>query len=85
VLHCQAAGSPSPVYQWLKDGQSLSSTNTSDIAYVIASVERSDAGDYQCIASNQHGSLLSIAAPVKVACEFCSTALFTTNNSELFF
>lgn len=69
VLHCQASGSPSPVYQWMKDGWPLSATNTSDIAFVIPRIRRSDAGNYQCVASNRHGSLLSVAAQVNVACE----------------
>lgn len=57
------------MYQWLKDGRALSPTNTSDIAWVIPHIQRSDAGDYQCIASNPYGSLLSSAAQVKVACK----------------
>jgi len=69
VLRCHASGSPSPVYQWLKDGRPLSPTNTSAIAFVIQRIQRSDAGSYECIASNHHGSLLSIAAQVNVACK----------------
>ena len=78
VLHCEATGSPSPVYQWIKNGQPLSSTNTSDIALVIPRIQQSDTGDYRCIASNSHGSLLSRAARVNVACKchlLCLVAL----------
>jgi len=53
----------------MKDGQPRTPTNTSEIALVIPRIQRSDAGEYQCIASNHHGSLLSIAAQVDVACE----------------
>jgi len=74
VLHCQATGSPSPVYQWMRDGHPLSPTNTSEIALVISRIERSDAGNYRCIASNRHGSLLSSAARINVACEPCWTS-----------
>lgn len=76
VLHCQATGSPSPVYQWMKDGRPLSPTNTSAIAWVIPNIQHSDAGDYQCIASNPHGSLLSTATQVKVACKCYFYSLF---------
>lgn len=73
MLHCQATGLPSPVYQWMKNDQPLSAANTSDIALMITRIQRSDTGNYRCIASNGHGSLLSNVARINVACEFHCT------------
>lgn len=66
VLTCSANGIPSPVYRWIKDGV-LVSQNSSDMSLQIKNISLSDAGVYQCIASNELGSLLSSRATVSVA------------------
>jgi len=70
VLLCLANGLPSPVYRWRKDGKFTTSTNTSANSLRIPKVQLTDAGEYQCVASNAHGALLSNAVHVHVACEY---------------
>ena len=62
------AGFPQPQYRWLRDGDFISEFS-SEHFYKIQSVQRSDAGRYQCIARNSVGSILSEMIPLTVACE----------------
>ena len=57
------------MYRWLKDGQYLGDM-TVDHFYKIQSSTRNDAGDYQCIASNEAGAIFSEKIKVTVACKF---------------
>lgn len=68
VLFCDASGVPAPVYRWLKNGYLLAPSNSSNTRLTITSIHRSDAGSYQCIASNALGSLLSLTARIDVTC-----------------
>ena len=61
-------GFPQPEYRWLMDGDYLSDFS-SEHFYKIQSVEREDAGSYQCIAKNSVGSILSEMIPLSVACK----------------
>ena len=63
-----SAGFPQPQYRWLRDGDFISEFS-SEHFYKIQSVQRSDAGRYQCIARNSVGSILSEMIPLTVACE----------------
>uniref|UniRef100_UPI00398F7BE4 contactin-5-like n=1 Tax=Pristiophorus japonicus TaxID=55135 RepID=UPI00398F7BE4 len=61
---CRAVARPRPNYRWLKDGKALTSqarVAVSNGLLTIAGVKRSDAGMYQCVAENQHGSALANA------------------------
>jgi predicted carbohydrate-binding protein with CBM5 and CBM33 domain len=55
-----ASGSPTPSYQWRKDGAVISGATTS--SYTIASVSSSDAGSYTVTATNNAGTVTSNAA-----------------------
>ena len=68
ILQCQALGFPQPQYRWIKDGDFISGFS-SEHFYKIQSVEREDAGSYQCIAKNSVGSILSEMIPLSVACK----------------
>ena len=73
VLLCQANGMPEPVYRWKKDGHYMTSHNVTETTLRIQGIQRSDAGEYQCMASNVHGAILSNTARIRVACEYlCS-------------
>ena len=61
-------GFPQPQYRWLRDGDFISEFS-SEHFYKIQSVQRTDAGSYQCIAKNSVGSILSEMIPLTVACE----------------
>ena len=79
ILQCQALGFPQPQYRWLKDGDFISGFS-SEHFYKIQSVEREDAGSYQCIAKNSVGSILSEMIPLSVACK-CSLSQLSINNN----
>lgn len=68
-LTCQASSYPTPVYSWLKDGTFLL-RNTSQNVYEIPNLQRSDAGEYRCLAGNKLGAFLSQPAHVVVACMY---------------
>lgn len=63
--HCEAAGRPTPTYEWYKNGEPLKSSpgitvdvNTLTIAAVDA---KRDSGMYQCAAKNNYGITFSTA------------------------
>ena len=59
-----ASGTPTPTYQWRKDGTNISgATNGS---YTIANVATSDAGTYTLVATNSAGSATSNGATLTV-------------------
>jgi large repetitive protein len=59
-----AHGSPTPTYQWKKNGVLISgATGTS---YTISSVKSSDAGTYTVVAANSIGHVTSTGAVLKV-------------------
>lgn len=69
VLLCYANGLPTPVYRWKKDGRYMTSSNVTDTSLKIQNIQRSDSGEYQCVASNAHGAILSNRVKVHVACK----------------
>ena len=71
VLLCAANGLPRTVYSWTMNKQALQEyTNITDTSLKIQNIQRTDAGEYQCTASNQHGAILSNRVTVHVACEY---------------
>ncbi|CAN0062839.1 unnamed protein product [Lampetra planeri] len=63
---CNATGTPTPLYQWLRNGILLESkgrilVSRDDGRLKITSVNMSDEGMYQCVASNEHGEIYSSA------------------------
>jgi hypothetical protein len=70
VLLCHARGNPTPVYRWNKDGVFINENNTTDTSLKIQNIQRKDAGEYQCVASNTLGAILSDKVHVHVACKF---------------
>ena len=66
ILQCQALGFPQPQYRWLKDGDYISGFS-SEHFYKIQSVVKEDQGNYQCIARNSVGSIISELIPLSVA------------------
>uniref|UniRef100_A0A8C4QQ90 Contactin 3a, tandem duplicate 2 n=1 Tax=Eptatretus burgeri TaxID=7764 RepID=A0A8C4QQ90_EPTBU len=62
---CKASGNPTPSYSWLKNGESLISTDKLHLGpqgeLHIFFVELSDSGMYQCLTRNANGSLSSSA------------------------
>ena len=78
VFSCSVDGNPSPVVTWTKNGEELNVTANSRInvlstnnnhSLIITNVNRSDAGQYTCVASNSVSSSTSSAATLTVQCE----------------
>ncbi|XP_037919149.1 protein sidekick isoform X4 [Hermetia illucens] len=66
ILQCHALGSPQPSYRWLKDGVPVGDFSSSQY-YRIHNTRREDAGNYQCIAKNDAGTIFSEKIDVVVA------------------
>ena len=64
-LTCAAVGSPSPVISWLKDGDQVIPSDYFQLvdggSLRILGVIASDAGMYQCVASNTAGNAQATA------------------------
>ena len=78
VFSCSVDGNPSPVVTWTKNGEELNVAANSRInvlsthnnhSLTITNVNRSDAGQYTCVASNSVSSSTSSAATLTVQCE----------------
>ena len=80
TLFCNATGNPPPTISWTKDGSPLN--NNQGILFSgdnetlsIASINRSESGNYRCVAKNGLGHDLSNPAKVDVQCK-CSSNSF---------
>lgn len=59
-----ATGTPSPTYQWKKDGANIAGATGS--SYTIPAVLSTDAGSYTVVVTNSQGTLTSSAATLSV-------------------
>ncbi|XP_053221810.1 protein sidekick-1 isoform X2 [Podarcis raffonei] len=66
VLTCLAEGSWPLEFKWLHNGRETTAF-TNEYTYVIPSLQRSDAGFYQCVVRNRMGALLQRKSEVQVA------------------
>ena len=76
VLSCDADGNPVPTISWTRNGSPVNSSDSSTISIspdkkqlTITNVNRTDSGEYQCVASNIHGNATSNAATLDVQCK----------------
>ena len=75
TLSCNAIGNPEPSITWTKDGSAIISNSRISLLadkkqLTIKSVDRTDSGEYQCVASNSLGNDTSSAASVNVLCKY---------------
>ena len=80
TLFCNATGNPPPTLSWTKDGSPLNDTqgitfSGDNETLSIASINRSESGNYRCVARNGRGNDLSNPAKVDVQCK-CSSNSF---------
>ena len=80
TLFCNATGNPPPTLSWTKDGSPLNDTqgitfSGDNETLSIASINRSESGNYRCVARNGLGNDLSNPAKVDVQCK-CSSNSF---------
>ncbi|MBX3377703.1 MAG: immunoglobulin domain-containing protein [Phycisphaeraceae bacterium] len=61
-----ATGNPEPTYQWRLNGQDLVGNGANTSTYSLFSALASNAGTYQCVATNACGSVNSAAVQVQV-------------------
>ncbi|CAH3163905.1 unnamed protein product [Pocillopora meandrina] len=71
TLFCNATGNPPPTLSWTKDGSPLNDTQAITFSgdnetLFIASINRSESGNYRCVARNGLGNDLSNPAKVDV-------------------
>ena len=69
VLHCSTQGSPAPTLTWLKDGELVGTIVADELSVLeITEVTPQGAGQYRCLAENEHGRASS-SLNVTVECE----------------
>ncbi|XP_053561563.1 contactin-5 [Bombina bombina] len=73
ALNCEARGAPAPSYRWLRNGTEIDLESDYrysliDGNFIITSPnEMKDSGQYQCLAANSFGSILSREATLQFA------------------
>ena len=88
TLSCNATGNPVPKISWTKDGSPISSNSRislsqDDKQLTITNVNRTDSGEYRCVADNSLGNDTSNAAKLYVQCKWlCNLAIFEIIQSD---
>ena len=79
---CDANGNPPPTFSWTIDGSAVNTTANPRISLTadrkqltITSVNRTDSGEYRCVASNIVEAVNSTAASLTVQCKKMFTHL----------
>ena len=79
TLSCNASGNPEPTISWTRDG-SLVSSGDQRISFeagnrqlTITNVNRTDSGQYLCVADNSEGNDTSNAITLAVKCKYTSS------------
>ena len=72
---CDVDGNPVPTISWTRDGSPLNASGRISFAddkkqLTITNVNRTDSGEYQCVAKNRVGSDTSKSASLNVQCKF---------------
>ena len=78
TLSCNVDGNPVPTISWTRDGSPVDTNgNSSRISFsddkkklTITNVNRTDSGEYQCVASNKLGNDISDAAKLDIQCRW---------------
>ena len=75
TLSCNATGNPVPTISWTRDGSPVETRKNARISFsddkkqfTIRNVNRTDSGEYRCVANNSLGNDTSSAAKVNIQC-----------------
>ena len=76
TFSCIAGGVPSPRISWTINGTAINVTANPRInltadgqQLIVTNVNRTDSGEYRCVASNKVGNVTSMAAKLTVQCK----------------
>ena len=69
ILSCNASGNPLPTISWTKSGLLITSSDEPQKNLNITNVNRTDSGEYRCVANNSEGNNTSNAATLDVLCK----------------
>ena len=83
TLFCNADGNPPPTISWTRNGSPVNTTINSSISFsddnkklTITDVNRTDSGEYRCVANNSLGDAASKAAILDIQCNVSSMLEF---------
>ena len=81
TLFCNADGNPPPTISWTRNGSPVNTTINSRISFsehkknlTITDVNRTDSGEYRCVASNELGNDSSNNVTLDVQCKYSISA-----------
>ena len=76
TLNCTASGKPDPTISWTVNGSPLHTSGNSGISFrngnkelTMMNVNKTDSGEYQCVAHNILGNISSNASKLSVQCK----------------
>ncbi len=76
-LSCNADGNPEPTISWTRNGSPIDTSDNSGISFsddnkqlTITNVNRTDSGEYRCVANNKLGNDTSSAATLDIQCKY---------------
>ncbi len=76
TLSCNADGFPPPTVSWSRNGSPINTSGNSRISssevrthLTITNVNRTDSGEYRCVANNKLGNATSNVASLDVQCK----------------
>ena len=78
TFSCNASGNPVPTITWTRNGSVLTSSvlrisfGAESREMTITIVNRTDRGEYRCVANNSVGNVTSNAATLHVQCKYTS-------------
>lgn len=81
TFNSAASGTPSPTYQWRKDGLPISGATS--VSYTISSAQLTDAGVYTVVATNATNSATSGSATLTVNAPATTKPVFVTQPASL--
>ena len=75
TLSCNVDGNPVPKISWTRDGSPVNRSGTISISddkkqLTITNVNRTESGEYRCVAENVVGNATSNAATLNVQCKY---------------